>query len=153
MRMARAPFGFVSGGVGTITCRSGCRCAATCEQGRHRPQPALVSQSSAWARASAVVVRPLPAGPTKAYAWATRPPSSARRSSATARGLSPIGLKATPVLLHECPDFVRHLVGVTPGPDEPHALGLGAPDLEISAADAAMKGELLALEVIEPSAA
>src|SRR5262245_49353074 len=57
------------------------------------------------------------------------------------------------MLLHECQDLARDLVGGTPGPDEPHALGLGTTDLEISAADAPMQGELLALEVIEPTAA
>jgi len=52
MRIARAPRGFDSGGVGTITCRSGCGRAG------------LPRRSSA--NASAVVIRPAPVGPMNA---------------------------------------------------------------------------------------
>ena len=73
MRIARAPLGLDSGGVGVTTCRSGCgRDAST--------------RNSSEAKAHAVVKRPLPVGPTNAYAWATRSPASARESCSTARG-------------------------------------------------------------------
>src|SRR3989442_15952119 len=38
MRIARAPFGFVSGGVGAIRWRSGCTRPAASRQPWHRPQ-------------------------------------------------------------------------------------------------------------------
>src|SRR5437773_636026 len=79
--MAGAPRGFDSGGGGTITCRSGC-----CREGLPR---------SSAAKASAVVIRPAPEGPMKAYAWATRSLASARRKSSTARGWSAMRSSAT----------------------------------------------------------
>jgi len=66
MRMARAPFGLLSGGVGTTTCRSGWWAPAASAHARQRPQAWPVAQSSAWANARAVVMRPEPAGPTNA---------------------------------------------------------------------------------------
>src|SRR5437867_7980282 len=137
IRIAREPRGFVSGGVGTITCRSGC--------GRAE----LASSSSA--NASAVVIRPAPAGPTKAYAWATRSPASARRSSSTARGWSRMRSSATEEVLddraHLGFDNVRRLTRA----DQPHALGLGAEDLVVTLAHAPVERELFALEPIEPA--
>src|SRR5256886_15428063 len=103
--------------------------------GSGHPPTAPVSrpplQSSAWANASAVVIRPAPGGPTNAYACATRSVSSARRSSATARGWSRIASSATQKLLddgsHRGGDHVRRLGRA----HEPHALGLRAQDLEV----------------------
>src|SRR6266702_1880683 len=119
MRIARAPFGFVSGGVGAIRWRSGCTRAAASRQPWHRPQGGTPAsrlgsghpptapasrppvQSNAWANASAVVIRPAPVGPTNAYACATRSVASARRSRATARGWSRIAASATQEVLDE----------------------------------------------------
>src|SRR5262245_201864 len=146
MRMALAPFGFESGGVGTITCRSGC-----CREGLLR---------SSAAKASAVVIRPAPEGPMKAYAWATRSLARARRKSSTARGWSAMRSSgtqrsaaarsgATEEGLHDCPYLGLALVGRAIRVDQPHALGLGPTDLEIAAAHAPMKRQRLALEVVE----
>src|SRR5262245_7164572 len=94
-------------------------------------------------------MRPAPAGPTNAYAWATRSLASARRSSSTARGWSRMRSSATQELLddraHLGLDDVRRLARS----DQPDALGLGAEDLEIAAAHLAMEGERLALEIVE----
>src|SRR5436190_5710955 len=110
-------------------------------------------QSSAWAKASAVVIRPAPGGPTNAYACATRSVASARRSSATARGWSRIASSATQELLdaraHRRGDHVRGL----PRAHEAHALGLRAQDLEVAPTHAPMEGERLALEAVAPPAA
>src|SRR5213076_3352387 len=110
-------------------------------------------QSSAWAKASAVVIRPAPPGPTNAYACATRSVSSARRSSATARGWSRIRSSVTQELLDDRPhlggDHVRGLGRV----HETHALGLRAEDLEVAPAHAPVKRERLTLEVVAPPAA
>src|SRR5262249_16279715 len=148
IRMALAPFGFKSGGVGTITCRSGC-----CREGLPR---------SSAAKASAVVIRPAPEGPMKAYAWATRslarprpntstpPGSSAVRSSGTGRSdVARSG--ATEEVLHDGAHLGLHLVGRAVRADQPHALGLGPMDLEIAAAHAPVKRQRLPLEVVEVS--
>src|SRR5438132_91690 len=123
MRIARAPFGLVSGGVGAIRWRSGCTRAAASRQPWHRPQGGAPAsrlgaghpptapasrppvQSNAWANASAVVIRPAPVGPTNAYACATRSVASARRSRATARGWSRIASSATQEVLDERADL------------------------------------------------
>src|SRR4029453_17854149 len=146
IRMARAPFGFDSGGVGTITCRSGC-----CREGLPR---------SSAAKASAVVTRPAPEGPMKAYACATRSLARARCKSSTARvcaAMRPGGTKrsgaarsgATEEGLHDQANLGLDLVGRAPRVDQPHALGLGPADLEIAAAHAPVKHQRLALEVVE----
>src|SRR5882672_2756690 len=139
IRIAREPRGLVSGGVGRITCRSGCARAG------------LAKSSSA--NASAVVIRPAPAGPTKAYAWATRSLASARRSSSTARGWSRMRSSATEEVLDDRPHLGRDDGGRARRADQPHALGLGAADLEIAPAHAPVEGERLALEVVEPPSA
>src|SRR5262245_6375201 len=145
MRIARAPRGFDSGGVGTITWRSGC-----CRE--------ALPRSSA-AKASAVVIRPAPAGPTNAYAWATRSFASARRKSSTARGWSAMRSSATlstatrsgatEELLDDRAHLGFDLGGRTAGADQPHPLGLGPMNLEIAAPHAPVECERLALEVIE----
>src|SRR5262245_5287102 len=146
IRMALAPFGFESGAVGTITCRSGC-----CREGLPR---------SSAATASAVVIRPAPEGPMKAYAWATRSLARARRKSSTARGWSAMrssGTKrseaarsgATEEVLHDCPHLGLDLVGRAVRTDQPDALGLGPMDLAIAATHAPVKRQRLALEVVE----
>src|SRR2546430_3439709 len=125
--------------------------------GSGHPPTAPVSrpplQSSAWAKASAVVIRPAPGGPTNAYACAARSVASARRSSATARGWSRIASSATQELLdaraHRRGDHARGL----PRAHEAHALGLRAQDLEVAPTHAAMEGERLALEAVAPPAA
>src|SRR5262245_13446091 len=138
MRIARAPRGFDSGGVGTITCRSGCGRAA------------LPKSSSA--NASAVVMRPAPGGPMNAYAWATRSLASARRNSSTARGWSWMRSSATQELLDDRPhvgvDLRLRLCGV----DQPNPLGLRALDLVIAATHASMEGERFALEPVQAPA-
>src|SRR5262249_5017913 len=139
IRIARAPRGFDSGGVGTITCRSGC--------GRAR----LPRSSSANARA--VVMRPAPAGPMKAYAWATRSLASARRSSSTARGWSRMRSSATKEFLDDRAHLGLDDVRRRSRADQPHALGLGTEDLEIAAAYLAVEDERLALEVVEATVA
>src|SRR5207249_4875036 len=110
-------------------------------------------QSSAWAKASAVVIRPAPGGPTNAYACATRSVASARRSSATARGWSRIASSATQELL----DDRAHLRGDhgrrRGRAHKPHALGLRAQDLQVAPAHAPVKGQCLALEVVAPPGA
>src|SRR6266478_5475211 len=153
MRIARAPFGFVSGGVGAIRWRSGCTRAAASRQPWHRPQGGAPAsrlgaghpptapasrppvQSNAWANASAVVIRPAPVGPTNAYACATRSVASARRSRATARGWSRIASSATQEVLDER----AYLRG-------DHGRGLGR-------AHKPVEGERLALEVVAPPGA
>src|SRR5437867_7587819 len=146
IRMARAPRGFDSGGVGTITCGSGC--------GREG-----LPRSSA-ARASAVVIRPAPEGPMKAYAWATRSLASARRKSSTARGWSAMRSSATKrsgaprsgateEVLDDRAHLGLDLGGRAARADEPHALGLRPVDLEIAPAHAPVKRQRLALEVVE----
>src|SRR6266446_6998596 len=139
MRMALAPREFVSGGVGTITCRSGC-----CRDGL---------PSSSAANASAVDIRPAPAGPTKAYAWATRSLASARRSRSTARGWSRMRSSSTNEVLDDRPHLGRDDGGRARRVDQPHALGLGAADLEIALAHSPVEGERFALEVVEPPSA
>src|SRR6059058_1008520 len=152
MRIARAPFGFVSGGVGTSTWRSGCWRSVASRQARHTPHPAR-GQSSAWANASAVVIRPAPAGPTNAYACATRSVSSARRSSATARGWSRIASSATQELLDDRAHLRGDHVQWRGRAHEAHALGLRAPDLEVAPPYAPVEGDRLTLEAVAPPAA
>src|SRR5262245_36164869 len=146
IRTALAPLRFESGGVGTITCRSGC-----CREGLPR---------SSAAKASAVVIRPAPEGPMKAYAWATRSLARARRKSSTPRGwpaMRSSGTKrsdtarsgATEEVLHDCAHLGLDLVGRLVGVDQPHALGLGPMDLAIAAPHAPVKRQRLALEVVE----
>src|SRR5207249_1970311 len=171
MRIARAPFGFVSGGVGAIKWRSGCTRAAASRQPWHRPQGGAPAsrlgsghpptapasrppvQSNAWANASAVVIRPAPVGPTNAYACATRSVASARRSRATARGWSRIASNATQEVLDERA-YLRGDHGRGLGrAHKPHALGLRAQDLQVAPAHAPVEGERLALEVVAPPGA
>src|SRR6185503_18101935 len=146
IRMARAPFGFDSGGVGTITCRSGCW-----REGLPR---------SSAAKASAAVIRPAPEGPMKAYACATRSLARARRKRSMARGWSAISSSATKrsaagrsgateEVLHDGAHLGLDLVRPAACVDQPHSLGLGAVDLEIAAAHAPVKRQRLALEVVE----
>src|SRR5206468_7449695 len=138
IRSARVPRGFDSGGVGTITCRSGCDRAE------------LPSSSSA--NASAVVIRPAPAGPMKAYAWATRSLARARRSSSTARGWSRMRSSATEELLDDRAHRGLDHIGRLRGADQANALGLGAQDLAIAPAHLAMARERLSLEAVEAPA-
>src|SRR5438445_599212 len=171
MRIARAPFGFVSGGVGAIRWRSGCTRAAASRQPWHRPQGGTPAsrlgsghpptapasrppvQSNAWANASAVVIRPAPVGPTNAYACATRSVASARRSRATARGWSRIASSATQEVLDERA-YLRGDHGRGLGrAHKPHALGLRAQDLQVAPAHAPVESERLALEVVAPPGA
>src|SRR5262249_12661819 len=135
IRIARAPRGFDSGGVGTITCRSGCARAG------------LPRSSSA--NASAVVMRPAPAGPTNAYAWATRSLATARRSSSPARGWSRMRSSATQELLDDRAHLGLDDIRRSSRANQPDALGLGAQDLEIAAAHLAVEGERLALEIVQ----
>src|SRR4029450_5589888 len=142
----RVAWGFDAGGAGTITCRSGC-----CREGLPR---------SSAAKASAVVTRPAPEGPMKAYACATRSLARARCKSSTARGWSAMRSSATKrsgaarsgateEVLHDQAPLGLDLVGRAPRVDQPHALGLGPADLEIAAAHAPVKHQRLALEVVE----
>src|SRR5437762_6580616 len=110
-------------------------------------------QSSAWAKASAVVIRPAPAGPTNAYACATRSVSSARRSSATARGWSRIASSATQELLDDRAHLRGDHVRGRGRAHEAHALGLRAPDLQVAPPHAPVEGERLTLEAVAPPAA
>src|SRR5947199_7028275 len=110
-------------------------------------------QSSAWAKASAVVIRPAPGGPTNAYACATRSVASARRSRATARGWSRIASSATQEVLDERA-YLRGDHGRGLGrAHKPHALGLRAQDLQVAPAHAPVESERLALEVVAPPGA
>src|SRR5213080_5359735 len=110
-------------------------------------------QSSAWAKASAVVIRPAPGGPTNAYACATRSVSSARRSSATARGWSRIASSATQELLDDRAHLRGDHVRRRGRAHEAHALGLRAPDLQVAPPHAPVEGERLTLEAVAPPAA
>src|SRR5436190_9344749 len=171
MRIARAPFGLVSGGVGAIRWRSGCTRAAASRQPWHRPQGGAPAsrlgsghpptapasrppvQSNAWANASAVVIRPAPVGPTNAYACTTRSVASARRRRATARGWSRIASSATQEVLDERA-YLRGDHGRGLGrAHKPHALGLRAPDLQVAPPHAPVEGERLTLEAVAPPAA
>src|SRR5881397_4437657 len=110
-------------------------------------------QSSAWAKASAVVIRPAPGGPTNAYACATRSVASARRSSATARGWSRIASSATQELLDDRAHLRGNHVRGRGRAHEAHALGLRAPDLQVAPPHAPVEGERLTLEAVAPPAA
>src|SRR2546422_3604057 len=67
MRIARAPFGLVSGGVGAIRWRSGCTRAAASRQPWHRPQGgAPASRLGAGHPPTAPASRP----PVQSNAWA-----------------------------------------------------------------------------------
>src|SRR5215470_14995895 len=112
-----------------------------------RAGAALARSSSANARA--VVMRPAPAGPMKAYAWATRSLASARRSSSTARGWSRMRSSATKEFLDDRAHLGLDDVRRRSRADQAHALGLGAEDPEIAAAHLAVEGERLPLEVVE----
>ena len=138
--------------VGVLRRHEPSRAGTAAGGARTRPRPRTAARC---AKASAAAVRPLPAGPTNAYAWATRPVSSARRRSAPPAAGRPApraspDLKSprrcsstTPIDLAPRPRWDRR------GLDQPDPLGLGAMDLEVAAAHAAMERELLALEVIE----
>ena len=79
MRSAGGPFGFFSGGVGAITRTSG-----HAPRSMRPARPGSPGATSAFAKASAAALRPDPAGPTNAYAWAIRPAASARLRTSTA---------------------------------------------------------------------
>ncbi len=84
---------------------------------------------------------------------ATRPPRARARAARRARGWSAI-VKRHAGTPRRSPCTSRADLRRRPrGVDDPHALGLGALDLEIAAAHPAMKGQRLALEVIEAAAA
>src|SRR5438094_155292 len=99
------------------------------------------------------VIRPADAGPMNAYAWATRSLASARRSRSTARGWSRMRSSATEEVLDDRPHLGLDDGRRTRRADQPHALRLGATDLEIAPAHPAVKGERFALEAVETPAA
>ena len=153
MRISGVPFGFFSGGVGTITCRSGCWRAAASAAVAARAAAALrAEQRAARTRAPPSCGR-CPRRPMNAYAWATRPLSSARRQELRARAAGPASASSATQELLDQPRgaCAPTSAGVRRGVDDPHALGLGALDLEIAAAHAPVERERLALEVIEPA--
>src|SRR5690242_5682866 len=60
---------------------------------------------------------------------------------------------ATEEVLDDRADLGLHGIRRLRGADQPHALGLGSPDLEVALPDSAVEGELLAFEVVQASPA
>src|SRR3989442_3104450 len=116
MRIAFGPFGLSSGGVGTMTCRSGCA-------GRATP-------SRARANSSAAARRPDPSGPMKAYACATRREIRARASN----GCSIATQDLAQALFDEGPDGLPDFFLALVARNHRDAIFFLARDLEIARA-------------------
>src|SRR5439155_728923 len=146
-RMACVPLGLLWGGVGSISLTSGCIPRAIRASD---PVPTRVA-----AKASAVAFRPTPSGPMKAYAWATRSVSIARRRSATASSCPRIDSSPTagPPPFQQLLDGARDIRvqggGVPRGVEHPHAVLLGPRDLEVAFAHAPVKRHVHLLEGVE----